>query len=325
MDPRQSLLAAWADLAPAARSTMPLRVAQATDFWWLGTSWSLFAAGQHELYVPRSPGGARLAQLDALNEDVQALREGWVFLAGTVERDGATEAVLLPLLSRPVRLVSETARRAAARSMIEGTTFTHRLRLSSDGEPELLVLVEDQDQRAQLTEAAEFGRGAFRGQFATPAMLRRMPALTRWAQQVVAASGLTDGSPLPIFTDDPVALDPSARGLRIVVGGAVFLAPEPNRPLVAASLEAWSRSSGVGRTSFATLYAAADEEEPTEVTAPPAERPVLSPLPLSPSQQRLVVAARTSGSPWCPAPRAPARPTRWRRWPWTTWRTAAAS
>lgn len=294
MDPRQSLLAAWADLAPAARAGMPLRVAEAADLWWLGTSWSLFASGQHELYVPRSPGGARLAQIDALNEDIQALREGWVFLAGSVERDGSAVPLLLPLLSRPVRLATETARRAAARSMIEGTTFAHQLRLSSDGEPELLELVEDPDQRARLTDEAEFGRGAFRGQLATPAMLRRMPAMTKWAQEVAAATGLTDGSPLPIFTDDPTGIPATAKGLRLVVGGAVYLASEPDRPMVAASLEAWSRSNALGRTSFAALYATPDEEV-VDRPASGAAGAILSPLPLSPSQQRLVAAARTRG------------------------------
>jgi hypothetical protein len=294
VDPRQSLLAAWADLAPAARAGLSLQVAGAGDLWWLGTSSSLFASGQHELYVPRVPVGARLAKLDALNEDVQALREGWVYLAGTIERDGATEPVLLPLISRPVRLATESAGRVAARTVIEGpTNFSHRLRLRADGEPELLALVEDQAQRAQLAEAAEFGRGAFRVQPATTAMLRRMPALTRWAQQVVAASGLTDGSPLPVSTDDPSALLPTARGLRIVVGGAVYLAPEPNRPAVAASLESWSRSSGVARTSFAALYPGPDDADPVEVPVAAAGGAVVSPLPLSPSQRHLVVAART--------------------------------
>ncbi|MEZ5177630.1 MAG: hypothetical protein R2746_04910 [Acidimicrobiales bacterium] len=292
MDPRQSLLAAWADLAPSARTAVSLEVARAADLWWLGTSWSLFASGHQELYVPRAPTGTRLAKLDALNEDVQALREGWVFLAGSIERDGATVPVLLPLLERPVHLATETARRAAARSMMEGERVAPQLRLRADGEAQLIALVEDQDQRAALEAAAEFGRGAFRGAWATPAMVRRMPALTRWVQEVARATGLTSGSPLPISTDDPTTLV-GAVGLRIVVGGAVYLVPEPNRPLVGASLEAWSRSRGLERTSFGALYGpmGADDDD-AGWADPPSDARVLSPLPLSPSQERLVLAAR---------------------------------
>ena len=307
MDARQSLLAAWADLAPTASASVPLQVATVDDFLWLGTGWSLFASGlPTSITMPRSPTGARMAQLDALNQDAHVLREGWVFLAGSVTREGVRSPVLIPLLSRPVRLASESAPRTAARTLmgtrsVSGAAYDPQMRLRADGEAELLALVEDPDVRAELTDHAEFGRGGFDGQNATPALVRRMPALDNWIQRVVQATGLTDAARIPIDTQDPWTLVGRGNTLRAVVGSALYVTVENPRPVAAAALEAWSSVKGLEATAFGTLYpdpGDGDDDGPdgdhgSGVSDPDApHQPVLSPFVLSPSQERLVVTAR---------------------------------
>lgn len=299
MDPRQSLLAAWADLAPSANTAPPLQVAKLDEFLWLGTNWSLFATpGRRTLLLPRSPTGALLAQIDALHRDAHVLREGWVFLSGKVERDGVEQPVLIPLLSRPVRLESESAGRAAARSLI-GTPGSPaagpQLSLTVDGEADLLPLIEDLDLRAELTDRAEFGRGAFTTQEASPALIRRMPALRDWILQVAAASGLVLGAKTPIDTQDPRKLVGHIHGIRAVVGSAIYAAPEVPRPVAATALDAWSQIKGLDRTSFGVLYArsteGSDVDQPIPTTG--SDAVVHSPFVLSPSQERVVLAARS--------------------------------
>ena len=85
----RGLLAAMADLAPAGRATVPLQVAGRDDFLWLGTLHSLFAhVGAKKQLLLSTPKTHRLAQLDAMHREDHILREGWVFLVGTIERDG---------------------------------------------------------------------------------------------------------------------------------------------------------------------------------------------------------------------------------------------
>ena len=295
MDVQRSLLAAWADLAPSAEPALPLQVAKPEDFLWLGTTWSLFVqATARSITIPRSPTGRRLAQLDALNQDSHVLREGWVFLAGRTERDGAQEPVLIPLLSRPVRLSSESLGRAATRAVVNAgmpaTGTDGRMILKADGEVDLIPLITDLDQRADLLEHAEFGRGAFAENAATPALVRRMPALRDWMERVAREAGFT-GSPFPIDAADPTTIVGKIPGLRLVVGGAVYAAPENPRPVAAAALKGWSQVERLTRTSFGVLYPDAGAEDRPDL--PVGAEPVLSPFVLSPSQERVVQAART--------------------------------
>jgi hypothetical protein len=270
-----------------------MQVAAPEDLVWLGAERSPFAAGEASAHwIPRTPTAARLAQLDALNQDSHVLREGWVFLSGTVVREGNRVPVLIPLISRPVRLASESAVRTAARAMLVGgptNAAEPSILCRIDGEVDLIPLVEDADLRAELTDRAEFGRGAFSGQPATPALVRRMPALDKWVQEVAHAAGLTSGARIPVDTQDPRNLVGHIEGLRAVIGGAIYVAVERPRPVVASALAAWSKLAGIERTSFGALYA--DPDDGREPAAGSVDE-VLSPLVLSPSQARLVAKAR---------------------------------
>ncbi|MGN6693209.1 MAG: AAA domain-containing protein, partial [Aquihabitans sp.] len=294
-----SLLAAWADVAPTAETTLPLQVAKPEDFLWLGTRWSLFALGAASTtHIPRSPAGAHLAQLDALNQDAHVLREGWVFLTGSIVRDGVKQPVMIPLISRPVRLSSESIARATTRSVINGAangpgSLHPQLTLKADGEAELIPLIDDLDLRADLLEHAEFGRGGFAGQEPSPALVRRMPALWKWVEQAAHESGLAEGR-IALDTQNPLDIVGKVAGVRAVVGGAVYAAAEAPRPIAAAALKSWSQVEGIAASSFGTLYP--DPSRAHEDLAAPSAGPtdaVLSPFVLSPSQQRVVAAART--------------------------------
>jgi hypothetical protein len=276
-----------------------LQVAKPDDFLWLGTRWSLFAlGGASTIHLPRSPTGQRLARLDALNQEAPVLREGWVFLAGTTVRDGVVQPVLIPLIERPVRLTTESLGRVAARTVFIGASNTTnlveaQLALHADGEAELIPLIDDLDLRADLLEHAEFGRGAFPGQEANPALVRRMPALWNWIERTVAETGLDLEGRLAIHTDDPLPLVGKIEGVRVVLGSAVYAAAEAPRPVAAAALKSWSRVDGVGATSFGTLYPPDLTDDGVLDAMPSAADPVLSPFVLSPSQARVVAAART--------------------------------
>lgn len=296
MDVQRSLLAAWADVAPSAEAAAPLQVAKPEDVLWLGTSWSPFAQRVSAISIPRSAVGNRLAQLDALNQDTHVLREGWVFLAGTVSRSGVDEPVLIPLISRPVRLASTPVLARVARGMLAarspGQTAVPEMVLRVDGEVDLIALIEDLDLRAQLLERAEFGRGAFTDSEASVALLRRMPALSSWIEDVVVKSGLAPGR-LPLDTRSPTELAAGAAGLRVLVGGAVYAGNETSRPIAAAALKTWSQVDGIGTTSFGTLYPDPSRHHDDAVAPAAPTEAVESPFVLSPSQARVVAAART--------------------------------
>jgi hypothetical protein len=51
-----------------------------------------------------TPALRRLAAVDALQPTERVLRLGWVTVAGTVEVEGRTVTVCMPLVSHPVRL-----------------------------------------------------------------------------------------------------------------------------------------------------------------------------------------------------------------------------
>ena len=162
MDPRQSLLLAWADLAAAALPSVPLVAAPREDFLWLGPSGGLFTQGlARSCDLPNSAMARRLAQLDALAPESHVLREGWVFLAGTIERDGSAQPIVLPLLSRSVRLATNAVARTVARQIVTGGPVLSgppEFRLTADGEAEITELVEDPSVRGDLGDRAEFGR-----------------------------------------------------------------------------------------------------------------------------------------------------------------------
>ena len=215
-----------------------------------------------------------------------------MFLAGTVVRDGVDQPVLVPLLSRPVHLVGQSA----ARTMVQTITYAvspvyqAELQLTADGEADLIPLISDLDLRADLLTHAEFGRGAFTANEASPELIRRMPALRKWIDEVVdAATGLHDGARIPVGTGNPLAVVGSLKAVQVFIGGAVYAAPEYPRPVAAAALQAWSRVDGLGRSSFGTLYPATpwtlDAGEPVAPSGPAG--PVLSPFVLSPSQERV--------------------------------------
>ena len=303
MDPRQSLLLAWADLAAAALPSVPLVAAPREDFLWLGPSGGLFTQGlARSCDLPNSAMARRLAQLDALAPESHVLREGWVFLAGTIERDGSAQPIVLPLLSRSVRLATNAVARTVARQIVTGTPVMSgppEFRLTADGEAEITELVEDPSVRGDLGDRAEFGRGAFSqmgsngtiGAADAASMLRRMPALRAWIEEVVAHTGLHGEGRLLLDTQDPWALAGRQPGLRAVVGSAVFATRERQHGVAATALQGWARHRDLDRSCFPLLYPVGEEGPSLDGPSEPASE-IDSPFPLSPSQERVVGLAR---------------------------------
>ena len=276
-----------ADLAPAGRATVPLQVAGRDDFLWLGTLHSLFAhVGAKKRLLLSTPKTHRLAQLDAMHREDHILREGWVFLVGTIDRDGHAVPVLHPLLSRPVRLrksspLDVSARYGAPTQPRPTATMT----LEVDGEAEVSPLIDDPELRASLESQAQFGGGGLAGDQVSSRLIERMPKLRDWARSTAQATGLpfrNEGVELR----DPFEVLSKGTAPRLVYGSGVYVQTELPRAAVGTALESWSKRN-VGESAFGVMVDGT-VDEPVDHGSTKLDSAFI----LSPSQRRVVMTAR---------------------------------
>ena len=224
-----------------------------------GWIYDVSRAGQPLVWIadadraPRKAEVDRLAALDALHREERILRRGWGFIAGRAELDGAQRKVRVPLLSQPVRLV-------------RGLTG---YRIVPAGDIEITGLLEDRE----LAAAMEAAPG-----LATPGWLEATGSRA-WLWSVAEATGL----PIDAIAENSRRL-PTDR-LVLVVEPALFVVRDVFGAGLADSLRTWAGRNLDG-TALAALYGEAPRAEPDEA-------PVLSPLPLTEAQARVVVRART--------------------------------
>jgi hypothetical protein len=225
---------------------------------WLGTALTL-PLRPGETTIPASPALHRLAALDALQPTEPVLRHGWVVVTGTIEVDDRPTTLCLPLMSQPVHV----------------RRWPGGMRVAATAAPELTPLVADPDVAARLEAGVSYGGDA-------------LPHIQGWIHAVVDGAGLPGPvAVLPPGTD-PVALR-HRPGLAACVGSVVYVAHDPLRPSLEASLRAWGTHSDLGGTAFAALYAdapAVGGDGAAEAEA------VVSPLVLSGAQRAAVVRAR---------------------------------
>jgi hypothetical protein len=296
------ILRFYAQLSPPPLHQDDLVAAPPTDFAWLGTEQSLFQvdrgrsgiaqalAPQHvgSLEFPVSATAERLARLGALHAEEQLLREGWVFLAGTLEVHGRRQRILQPLLSRPVDLRRRSLAARAVDTFLQAEVAPPRYLLSAAGEAEITPLVGDAAARARLESTAEFGGGALTLDKLTRELLRKLPKLRHWIEDVTAETGLhldkvLHSSPDPYdYVDRP--------GLVAVIGSGLYLSRRVSQVSVQSSLLNWAGRDDLEDTGFGVLMTATDDgSDPV----PPADPHVRSPMALSPSQRDVVRHART--------------------------------
>jgi hypothetical protein len=204
--------------------------------------------------APRRAETDRLAALAALHRDERILRRGWGFLAGRTEVDGKLRKVRVPLMSQPVQLE-------------RGLTG---YRVVPIGDVEITPLVADR----QLAAAFEAAPG-----LAAPGWLDAIGSRA-WLWSAAQATGL----PVDAVVADRRKL-PNDRIVLVATAG-LFVVRDVYGPGLADSLRTWSRRDLSG-TALAAVYG----DERTDRSD---DTPVVSPLPLTEAQARVVARVRTA-------------------------------
>jgi hypothetical protein len=251
---------------------------------WLGTSVVLpleLPGGQPDTRggrrsVRRTDAVRHLAALDALQPAEHLLRLGWVVVAGRVTVEDRTVTYCFPLLSQPVRLAPPTLRRVT---------------VLPAGAPELTPLVQDPETAGRLEAGATYGGGALDPMGGSDdhgaELIARLPRLQAWIRSVVEAAGLP-----PLRAVLPPSADPVGHrrddGLVAVVGAMLYVARDVFRPSAEGALRSWATRDGIQETAFARLYERGADPAPE----PRDDRPVCTPLRLSPAQTEAVHRAR---------------------------------
>jgi hypothetical protein len=232
----------------------------------------------------------RLAALDQVRTVANALRVGWLFVAGQlVDPDGRRRRVFQPLVMRPVRVGWSDE------------VLPRRRGLVPSGDTVVTPLVSDAQVRAELERRIEFGGGGITtAEPAIPkAFLARLTRLAGFAREVAAAAGLPATELIPAGSPPSELLERDH--LVIVAGLAVYAVLDGSAGTSAAgALDAWATRSATW-TAFHSLClperspeergAAVGEDDEEHDPVSPVLRPV-SPFPLTPAQRRAVLASR---------------------------------
>ncbi|GIE74660.1 hypothetical protein Aph02nite_06100 [Actinoplanes philippinensis] len=201
--------------------------------------------------------GDRLAAVDALHREERILHRGWGFLAGRADVDGKPRKVRVPLLSQPVRL--------------ERSLTGYRVTVA--GDTEVTPLIADRELAASLENAPGLG---------LPGWLD-VTGARAWLTAAAEATGL----------DFDAITEPGRRlpGDRLVVvaGAALYVARDVFGAAPRDSLRSWAGRDLSGTALAAVYGTAAASPEPDSP-----QDPVVSPLPLSEAQARVVARARTA-------------------------------
>ena len=266
----QAVLRYLADLAPKGKRVTDV-VARKSEFAWMGAVASLIEGpprGETRL-LPKTDELRRLASIDSLHPTENLLRLGWLFLAGTVERDGKKTKYCVPLLSVPIRLANR------------GISF----QLLHIGNVEMPDDLFDWEARLELEESPDAYGG--RSGPATAEMLERLPKLNTWVSAALESAGL----PKAVMrggADNPLNYRDEA-GLNVVAGSGIYTARDIATPNISGVLRSWSLQH-LSDTAFGALY----EGETVESDPEPAEvDEVRSPLPLNRSQREALHRLRT--------------------------------
>ncbi|MEU8658292.1 AAA domain-containing protein [Actinoplanes philippinensis] len=201
--------------------------------------------------------GDRLAAVDALHREERILHRGWGFLAGRADVDGKPRKVRVPLLSQPVRL--------------ERSLTGYRVTVA--GDTEVTPLIADRELAASLENAPGLG-------------------LPGWLDVIGARAWLTAAAEATGLDFDAIT-EPGRRlpgdRLVLVAGAALYVARDVFGAAPRDSLRSWAGRDLSGTALAAVYGTAAASPEPDA-----SQDPVVSPLPLSEAQARVVARARTA-------------------------------
>ncbi|MFN8019285.1 MAG: AAA family ATPase [Acidimicrobiales bacterium] len=294
LDARRALLLAWADLLPAPTESVRLVVAADDELVWLGAASSPFARGRRRFGVPSIGAARRLAQLDAMGGGEPVLREGWVFLVGTSEWGGELRDVVLPLVSRAVHLTSGSLAEKVLGVVGASPLAAGFSVIEADSEAELVGLVDDPRQRAELLDAAEGAAAVLVGGGFDLEDDPDLRPFRSWCRQVARAAGMRITAEAPFVHGEPhrqLGAVPPGR-VRVVVGSGIYAAPATVRAPAASSLARWAALDDLASTAFGHLYPRRAEEDPALDAGPLPSGTVASAYPLTDAQAEVVLRAR---------------------------------
>ncbi|SDS26043.1 AAA domain-containing protein [Actinoplanes derwentensis] len=211
--------------------------------------------------VPRRAESDRLAALDTLHREERILHRSWGFLAGQTDVDGTSRKVRAPLLSQPVRL--ERA--------LTG------YRVVPAGDVEITPLVGDRELAAALESAPGLATAGWLAAIGSRA----------WLTSVAEATGL----PFDAVTETTARL-PKDR-LVLVAKAGLFVVRDVFGGGLRDSLLTWAGRDLSG-TALAAVYGPGEQPGSEPARDPARDAPVVSPLPLSAAQERVVARVRTA-------------------------------
>ncbi len=266
----QAVLRYLADLAPKGKQVTDV-VARKSEFAWMGAVASLIEGPPRgeTILRPKTDKLRRLAAIDSLHPTESLLRLGWLFLAGTIERDGKKTRYCVPLLSVPIRLANR------------GFNF----QLLHTGNIEMPGDLFDWEARLELEESPDaYGGGSGPD---TAELLQRLPKLNLWVAAALKSAGLPKAvlrggldNPLDYRDED---------GLNVLAGSAIYTARDVATPNISGVLRSWSLQH-LSQTAFGALY----EGEAVEADPEQAEvHTITTPLPLNRSQRQALDRLRT--------------------------------
>jgi len=266
----KTVLRYLAELAPTGKQATDV-INRKSEFAWLGGDPSLVDAngrGSTLRLLSKSPGLRRLAAVDSLHATEHLLRLGWLFAAGTIDRDGNSVRFCLPLLSVPVRLANR------------GLNY----QLVHTGDVEMPEDLFDWQTRLELEEStAPYGDGAGTSHDDNAASA---PGLAEWVETAIERAGLPPatlrgGAANPLdLREEPV--------LSIVAGAGIYTSRDVVIPNTAGILRTWSNQS-VEQTAFGALYGIDSGETSDDVD----DDHIRSPMPLNRSQREALERLRS--------------------------------
>ena len=207
-----------------------------------------------------------------LQEGGAHLRMGWLWFAGTAEREGRTVQYCFPAISIPVQ---------ADVAMLS----VRDVRLSPAGEASATRLISDPVYRDDLLDRAEFGGGAltdgYRAEGATPQYQpidgRLLPHLTQlrgWVDELAETLGLDLRERMAVHEVNP-AERRHGDGIGVIIGTFLYVDHPTEHRTTSESLMALSKLPGIEETAFAKVYG-----EPTSIGSSWADVTELRPLSL---------------------------------------------
>jgi len=242
---------------------------------------------QPTIQIDRSYG-ERLAAIQQVRS-IAPLRVGWLFVAGTTELADAQgnvrrRRVFHPLVSRRVWVDRF------------GSKLSRAVNVVAAGDAELSPLIPSETARRELPEGPQYGGGALTDlRHIDTTLFQRLAHLRRFAIAAANAAGL----PATEFVLERASPEELMRhrGLRIVVGLAMYCVDDTDAPTRSNSLRVWADRARSVTTAFDRIYGDAPSTAIDDTT----ERATLdgatvdATLPLNHAQIDAVRTARAAG------------------------------